>query len=307
MILFVPVVVLANIPNKLFESLGDKFFSSNQKDESPQISYTLPPGFSDQVVFQSDIDGDPELFLLSQAGIRKLTENNIPDWYPLFSPDGKKILYQSKPENEWQLFILTLDTGKIERVFHEKGNFRHPCWAPDGNAIAFDTDMWGGGEIAKFDLEKRIITRLTDTSGDNILPHWSPDGKTIAFSGHRLYGWQVYTLDLSTNKTKKVTGRGNCRADWSPDGHWLAYVSNNKKKYDIFLIKPDGSDMHPLTKDHYQKEYDPSWSRDGKRIYYHKSTGKRGPPHNIWVINSDGTQPSQIIFGTSDNLYPDVY
>lgn len=280
----------------------------DRDEESRQITYKLPPGFSDQLVFESDSDGDPDLYFLSKAGLKKLTDNNYPDGYPLFSPDGKKILYQAMPEEEWKLFILDLETGVVERVFHEAGNFRHPCWAPDGKTIAFDTDKWGDWELASYNFKRKSLTRLTDTIGDNILSHWSPDGKTIAFSGHRFFDWHVYLLNLSTNKMKKITGRGNCRPDWSPDGKWIVYVSNNGKKYDIFLIKPDGSDSHALTDDPHQKEYDPSWSRDGKRVYFHKSTGeKRGPPHHIWVINADGSQPFQITFGNNEDLYPDVY
>ena len=277
------------------------------KERSCRILYTLPPGFSEQVVFQSDIDGDTDLYLLSKAGIDKLTENDFPDEYPVFSPDGKRILYMAKPGKYWQLYVMTQETEKIELLFQEEGNFSHPCWAPDGKAIAFDTDLWGQTELAKFDLEKKIITRLTDTSGRNALPDWSPDGRTIAFTGNRQIGWHVFSLDLTTKRIRKLTGEGNCRPHWSPDGTWIAYVSIKKEYSDIYLMKPDGSEIHSLTLDPFWWDYYPNWSRDGKRLYFAKSEEHRGRSWNLYVMNLDGDQLIQITFGNSLDRHPDVY
>jgi len=278
-----------------------------QKEGDVYPSYKLPPGFDEKLVFQSDIDGDYEIFLLTKQGINKLTDNSYPDEYPLFSPDGRKVLYEAKPQKEWKLFVLDIDSGTIEKVIDKKGNFMHPCWAPDGEVIAFDTDFWGGKEIGTFDLKKGTITRLTDTIGENILPAWSPDGKTLAFSGHRLLGWKIYVMDLSTLESEDITGRGNCRPDWSPDGSQITYVSNNGKKYDVFLMRPDGKDKRALAAEPDRVEYDPCWSRDGKRVFYHKSSEDKEPPFHIWFIRANGSDPFQITLGDSDERYPDAY
>ncbi|MFB0564984.1 MAG: hypothetical protein ACETWK_04830 [Candidatus Aminicenantaceae bacterium] len=286
--------------------IWEKNSFSFQNVGSSQISYKLPPGFSEQLVFQSGEDEIADLYLLSQSGIRRLTENNFPKRYPVFSPDGKKILYMAAPENKWQLYIMTLETRKIERAFKEDGNFLNPCWAPDGKTIVFETDIWGELELAKFDLQKKVIIRLTDTPGKNSLPDWSPDGSTIAFTGNRGNGWFVALLDLSTKNITKLTGLGNCRPDWSPDGNWIAFVSAKEKHTDICLMRPDGSDINNLTNDPDHSDYHPTWSSDGKRIYFSRFEEREGHWH-LCVINSDSTNRFQITFGNRKHKFPDVY
>ena len=64
---------------------------------SGPIPYRLPPDFSERLVFQSEVDGDFELFLLSREGLRKLTDNDYAEDYPVFSPDGSSVLYSARP------------------------------------------------------------------------------------------------------------------------------------------------------------------------------------------------------------------
>ena len=142
----------------------------------------------------------------------------------------------ARPENLWQIFLLELDTGRIQKVFEEEANCSFPCWSPDGQAIAFNTDIWGGEELAKYEIDKSLLTRLTDAPGKNFLADWSPDGKSLAFSGNRILGWHVFLLHLATGKIDRLTGRGNCRPHWSPDGRWIAYVSG-QGNHDIAIMK----------------------------------------------------------------------
>jgi len=273
------------------------------------IHYTLPPGFHDKLVFQSDVDGDTEIYLLTTKGLRKLTDNSIPDEYPVFSPDGRKVLYMTKPGKRWVLALLTLATGKSKVAVDLKGkNVYWPAWCPDGEKVVFDTDMWGKSELAVYDLRTKKLTRLTDTMGKNSLPNCSPDGKTIAFTGNRGLGWHIYKLDTETGKITKLTNkRGNCRPHFSPDGKWIAFVSENHGKSDIFLMRADGTGIHSLTKDPAHWEYYPAWSRDGKRVYFSKSVKHWGAPWHLWVIHSDGTHAFQITRGFSKDRYVDVY
>ncbi len=272
------------------------------------IHYSLPAGFHDRLVFQSDVDGDTEIYLLTRKGLRKLTDNTIPDEYPVFSPDGKKVLYMTKPGKRWLLALLTLSTGESRIVVDLKEkNAWWPAWCPDGRRVVFDTDTWGKSELAVYDLRSKEMTRLTDTIGKNSLPDCFPDGKTIVFTGNRGLGWHIYKLDMATRKMMKLTHkRGNCRPHVSPDGKWIAFVSESHGKSDIFLMRPDGTEIHSLTKDPGHWEYYPAWSRDGKRVYFSKSVKHWGAPWHLWGINADGTNAFQITRGFSQDRYVDA-
>ena len=273
------------------------------------IHYTLPPGFHDKVAFQSDVDGDTEIYLLTAKGIKKLTDNAYPDEYPRFSPDGTRVVYMTKPGKTWKLNFYLLKEGKTVRAVDlgDKNTFC-PAWCPGGRALVVATDAWGKSELARYDLATKKMTRLTDTIGRNTLPDCSPDGTAVVFTGNRGLGWHIYRLDLKTRKITKLTNkRGNCRPRFSPDGRWVAFVSESKGKTDVFLMRPDGSRIHSLTKDPGHWEYYPTWSRDGKRVYFSKSVKHRGAPWHLWVINADGTRAFQLTRGFSKDRFADVY
>ena len=273
------------------------------------IHVTLPPGFHDRVVFQSDVEGDTEIYLLTKKGLHKLTDNTYPDEYPVASPDGKKILYMTKPGKTWELAIYFLGRKKSKIVLNiSPYNTYVPAWCPDGTHIVFATDKWGKSELALYNLKTRRLTRLTDTIGKNTLPDCAPDGRTIVFTGNRGFGWHIYKLDLKSGKIVRLTHkRGNCRPHVSPDGKWIAFVKENHGKSDIFLMRPDGTGMHSLTKDPGHWEYYPAWSRDGKRVYFSKSIKHRGAPWHLWVINADGTHAFRITNGFSKDRFANAF
>lgn len=273
------------------------------------IRYTLPPDFHESVAFQSNADGDTDIYLLTPDGLKKLTNNTYPDEYPVFSPDGTQILYMTKPEKTWKLALLTPATGTTRVVVDLKDkNTYCPAWCPDEKRIVFATDMWGKSELALYDLKTKKLTRLTDTVGINTLPDCSPDGKTIVFTGNRGLGWRIYLLNLKTRQiTKLMHKRGNCRPHFAPDAKWIAFVSEADGKSDIFLMHPDGKAMHSLTKDPKHWEYYPAWSRDGKRMYFSKSSRHWGAPWHLWVIHADGSHAFQITNGFSQDRFASVY
>ncbi len=273
------------------------------------IRVTLPPGFHEKVVFQSDADGDTDLYLLTPKGLRKLTRNSYPDEYPVFSPDGTRILYTTKPGKHWKLALYFLHKGKSVVILDlNPFNIYVPDWCPDGHHVVFATDKWGKSELAMYDLQTRKLTRLTDTFGRNTLPNCSPDGRSVVFTGNRGLGWHIYRLDLKTRTVTKLTNRrGNCRPHYSPDGEWIAFVSEHFGKSDIFLMRPDGTKIHPLTNDPEHWEYYPAWSRDGKRVYFSESVRHRGAPWHLWVIHSDGTHPFQITDGFSKDRFANAF
>ena len=139
---------------------------------------------------------------------------------------------------------------------------------------------------------------------------WSPDGKTIAFiSGgnpEKEIPAGLYFID-SDGKNRRLFVRGPkvyC-PDWSPDGEWIVF-SNYAQ---IYKIKSNGDSLTQLTFG--GENFFPDWSPDGKRIAYDRSTNEPDTSANssgtgIWIMDADGTKKERIGPGRYPDWSPDM-
>src|SRR3979490_3356670 len=62
--------------------------------------------------------------------VKRLT--NVIDSYPMPSPDGKKVAFQSNRTGDWEIFVIDMDGSNIRQLTHSKGFDGGPIWSPDG-------------------------------------------------------------------------------------------------------------------------------------------------------------------------------
>ena len=96
----------------------------------------------------------------------------------------------------------------------------------------------------------------------------SPDGKTIVFE---LIG-DFYTLPIEGGQAKLILGgmAFESQPKFSPDGQWIAFVSDREGSENIWIIRPDGTGLKQVSKDPNNDFTSPSWSPDGKYILFKK-------------------------------------
>lgn len=272
--------------------------------------------FKGRIVFQSNLDGDHEIYLLTAANLLKLTDNPWEDEYPKWSPDGTKIAFTANPSGKYQIFIMDADGSHTVQITHSKNDAIEHAWFPDGKKIAFTEEVKRGFgrhyTLWMMDLESKKTEKIIpEFSDSNALPDFSPTDPLMAFTGKRTMGWDVFVYNLKTRKYVSLTeGGGACRPHFSKDGKKIAYVSAEADgKGDIWVMNPDGSDKIRVTERNDTYDYFPAWSPDGKHIVFCSGL-KHYPTEGRWALYLVIVRTKTIIplfKSSARDLFPDWY
>jgi eukaryotic-like serine/threonine-protein kinase len=194
--------------------------------------------------------------------------------YPRISPDGKRLALMAD-RNVW---VYDLQRDAMSRLTFD-GNIAYPVWSPDGRYVVFSepgygiywTRADGAGQPQPLTRSKNVQFPFSFT----------PDGRRLAY--HELSGgtWQIWTLPLELQDGQWKAGRpeqflkdqfNDAVPAFSPDGHWLAYLSDTSGKYEVYVrafpppasgqagqwqISNGGASFAPL-----------SWSRSRPELIY---------------------------------------
>ena len=178
---------------------------------------------ANQVIYESNADGNLELYLLELDGLalgqitpdkiqpKRITFNETDDGSPAFFPDGQRIIFVSSrkeaPGNNEvnQLYTIDID-GKNEKHFNpNRYDCYNPTVSPDGKTIAYvsarDVDM----EIYLIDADGKNARRITGDIGVSIHPAFSPDGRHLAFVSDRSKGstFHIYLMSFDEPVTRE--------------------------------------------------------------------------------------------------------
>jgi serine/threonine-protein kinase len=185
---------------------------------------------------------------------------------PRVSPDGQRVVAGIE-EADGQIWVYDLSRDTLTRLTFEGTNNIDPLWTPDGKRIVFKGNknrlFWqpadGSGppeELTKSEL------------GPNSVPgSFSPDGQVLAFMGNNPSD-DLYTLPLSDGKPQPFlrTSSNQTAPRFSPDGHFIAYASNESGRYEIY-VRP-----YPGPGGKWQISTDgggePVWNPKGRELFY---------------------------------------
>lgn len=202
-----------------------------------------------------------------------------PFWAARLSPDGTRIAYITAGK-EWLAWIYDLNRGTATRL-NQEGKADFALWTPDGKRIVIQFWRAGKGNIYWLAADGSTpLERLTNGDCHQVPGSFTPDGATLTFvelcPGT---GWDINLLNM---KSRQVTPFLNTKAnelypEFSPDGRWMAYVSDESGRPEVY-VRPfpgpggrwqisTGSGGNPI------------WSRDGKQLFY-TSTNRQ----DYWVV-----------------------
>ena len=157
---------------------------------------------------------------------------------PVFSPDGKRVIYSFAETGPQQLWSVDLDGGDKKQLTETEGLTLWPNFTQDGKKLVFSNSRENNYEIYLHDLESGKDQRLTNNRLMDIRPKLSPDGKRICFVSTRHGNYEVYVMDIDGKNVIRLTNNED-RDDypnWHPNGKHIVYVSERDGSLDLYLV-----------------------------------------------------------------------
>ncbi len=193
---------------------------------------------------------------------------------PRLSPDGKRLAtIVAGAAGLWDtgdIWVYDTERGTSTRLTFT-GDNRYPCWTPDAKRIAFASSRNGVQNIFwKAANETSEVEQLTTGELNRRHPDISPDGKLLAFHEYhplRIQDIWVQPLDGERKAQPLLqTPFAEAVARFSPDGRWLAYVSDESGRNEIYVMSypgPGGRWQISTT-----GGSGPVWARNGRELFY---------------------------------------
>ena len=228
------------------------------------------------------------------------------DRFPMWRGDTIYFDSDQGPDHRMNLFAYSTKTKQIRQLTHFTDfDVNWPSLGTD--SIVFEN----GGFLYLLDLSTEQAKKVTIyLPGDLDLArkHWtntsklitsfdlSPDGKRATFSARG----DVYTVPAKEGAIRNLTRSPGIREEnvaWSPDGKWIAYLSDRTGEEEIYLTPQDGMGKEVrITTDGSMHRFQPVWSPDSKKLLYADKSNR------LFYIDVDEKKPIQIDQGKYADL-----
>ena len=272
-------------PTETPVSISEKVivFSSNRGDNPDMLGLYM-------------IDVDTQEIIALDTGF---DVNILPQW----SPNRSQILFAIP--DIWNLYTIQADGTEVTQITDFRSN--NADWSPDGSQIVFQSDHQNEPkdtpDIYIIDANSEHMVEILDAPDvPDFNPRWSPNEEKILFISSRGEGTNIYTMNTDGSEITRITNTGFVtNANWSPDGSQIAFTAGVPTTK-VYIIDTDGNpdSLVTLTDDEFRND-SPAWSPDGEKVVFYSN---RSGNYDLWIINTDGTDLTQLTDDPFFDLYP---
>jgi serine/threonine-protein kinase len=251
------------------------------------------------------------LVLVSRDGTRsKLAELSGTGWTPRFSPDGRRVAIGISPDlalnSGSDLWTLELARGALTRVTFGGNNRFNPIWTRDGSHLTHADGSSSENRLLATAADGTGGSRtLVDRSQRKFPTSWSPDGRFLAYyvgpQGTPTNSRDIWMLEVTGDSVKAApfvqTPFMERGAIFSPDGKWLAYVSDKAGSNGVYARPFPGPGAEVTISVGGGSE--PVWGSSGRELFYRHDG-------SMMVVRID-TTGSTLTVGSPRGLFDDPY
>ena len=241
------------------------------------------------------------------------------------SRDGQQALVSRLESTTSDIWLLELSREVFVRLTRGGSINTDPVWAPDGKRFAFSSSASGTNDLFQGTVEAESRIEALLQSESNKFPlSWSSDGKYLLYAalvpGTKSDLWILPIDSIEKGKAGTpfpfaITEVEEREGAFSPDGHWIVYVSDETGAPEVYVrsfVPPaNGSSVSSGAKIRVSRGggIHPRWSRDGKELFYSAPDGRlmavavsgsdalrldaprtlfSMAPNTVWDVGSDG-------------------
>jgi Tol biopolymer transport system component len=193
-------------------------------------------------------------------------------FYPTLSPDGRRVAVETMENVNLDIWVYDLERGARTRLTKHPATEILPVWSPDSGRLAFSSYRPGNIDV--------YMTPADGSGGDNAIvsgpanervSDWSSDGRRILYSLLTAEnGFDIWYAEESGGEWKLMpflqTGSHEYSAKLSPDGRYVAYISDETGRDEIYVRPfPAGERKWPISTNGGNQV---RWRRDGRELFY---------------------------------------
>ncbi len=184
-----------------------------------------------------------QMVLVDRQGNEQILLSDIEGDAPRFSPDGRRVAYETTADGSRDVWVYDLANTTSSRLTFDGANY-YPEWTPDGRHISFSSDRPGT-------RDRDLYWKLADGSDPNVEPlltaaheqwevSWAPDGRSLVYretnpETERDLRILTFASDSVATRPYAATSFDERMPTISPDGRWVAYVANETGRDEVYV------------------------------------------------------------------------